>query len=135
MQTKRIIQRVEFNKNLTMNTRVIIASLWISHFLLWTFGDMVSLLQKMSDSVENSLLLYVAIPLAITQTLMIYFSLTAKQNVIRWANIILSIVFLVFNIGFITEATTGWEYFLGSGYILFNLLIIKHAWKWCKTAA
>ncbi len=119
-------------ENNRINTRIILASLWISHFLLWTFGDMASLLQKMSDSVENSLLLFVAVPLAITQTLMIYFSLTAKQKVIRWVNIALSVVFLIFNIGFIAEAKEGWEYLLGAGYILFDLMIIKHAWKWTK---
>ena len=114
------------------DVRIVLAALWISHFLLWTFGDMASLLQEIAEPVENNLLLFVAVPLAIIQALMIFFSLVGKAKLMRWVNMIAAVVFLLFNIGFIAEAQFGWEYLLGAGYVLFNGLIIWYAWKWSE---
>jgi hypothetical protein len=112
--------------------KIILAALWIAHFLLWTFGDMASLLQEITEPVDNNLLLLVAVPLAITQALMIFFSLVGKAKVMRWVNMIVAVVFLLFNVGFIAEAQIGWEYLLGAGYLLVNGLIVWYAWKWSK---
>jgi hypothetical protein len=121
-------------KEITQKTEVktILAALWIAHFLLWTFGDMTSLLQEITEPVDNNLLLLVAVPLAITQALMILFSLVGKAKVMRWVNMIVAVVFLLFNIGFIAEAQFGWEYLLGAGFLLVNGLIVWYAWKWSK---
>ena len=112
--------------------KIVLAALWIAHFLLWTFGDMASLLQEITEPIENNLLLLVAVPLAITQALMIFFSLVGKAKVMRWVNMIVAVVFLLFNVGFIAEAQFGWEYLLGAGYLLVNGLIVWYAWKWSK---
>ena len=112
--------------------KIVLAALWTGHFLLWSFGDMLALLQRVSEPVDNNLLLIVAVPLAIIQASMIYLSLVGKAKLMRWVNIILACVFLLFNIGFIVEAQEGWGYLLGSGYILFNALIVWNAWKWSK---
>ena len=120
-------KQVSTNKT---DVKIVLAALWAGHFLLWSFGDMASLLQEMSAPVEDNLLLFVAVPLAITQALMIYFSLTGKAKVMRFVNLIAALVFIVFNVGFMVDARIGWEYLLGSGYLLFNGLIVWHAWKW-----
>ena len=112
--------------------RIVLAALWTGHFLLWSFGDMLALLQRFSEPVDNNLLLIVAVPLALIQASMIYLSLVGKAKLMRWVNIIRACVFLLFNIGFIIEAQVGWEYLLGTGYILFNALIVWNAWKWSK---
>ncbi|UCG70186.1 MAG: hypothetical protein JSV09_03985 [Thermoplasmata archaeon] len=114
-----------------INVRILLAAFWISQFLLWTFGDMVSLLQhKDPEPISNDLLTFVAAPLAIIQTFMIMFSLIGKPKFVRWVNIIAAIVFLLINIGYISEAVDGWEYLLGIAYVLFDVLIIWTAWKW-----
>ena len=112
------------------DVKIVLAALWTAHFLLWTFGDMASLLQEMVAPVENNLLLLVAVPLAITQALMIFFSLTGKAKVMRLVNMIIALVFVLFNVGFMFDAHVGWEYLLGAGYLLFNGLVIWYAWKW-----
>ena len=117
-------------EDVKVNVRIILAALWASHFLLWTFGDMLSLLQKISEPVANELLLFAAVPLAIIQTSMILLSLIGKPSVIRWVNIGLVSVFIVFNIGFLVDAHASWEYLLGAAYLLFNGLIVWYAWKW-----
>lgn len=119
-------------EDVKVNVRIILAALWIAHFLLWTFGDMASLLQEITEPVDNELLLFVAVPLAVIQTLMIVFSLVGKPNVMRWANIIISVLYIVFNLGYLAEANAGWEFLLGIAYLLFNALIIYYAWTWTK---
>ena len=123
---------MDTNQETTNKTevKIVLAALWTSHFLLWTFGDMASLLQEMTEPVENNLLLLVAVPLAITQALMIFFSLTGKAKVMRIVNMITALVFIVFNVGFMVDAHVGWEYLLGAAYLLFNGLIFWYAWKW-----
>ena len=114
------------------DAKILLAALWIAHFLLWSFGDMASLLQEIAEPIDNNLLLFVAVPLAITQALMIFFSLVGKTKLMRWVNMIVGTVFLLFNIGFVVEAQFGWEYLLGAGYLLFNGLIVWQAWKWSE---
>ena len=118
-----------------VNVKIVLAALWAAHFLLWTFGDMAALLQKMSEPIESSLLLFVAVPLALIQALMIFFSLTGKAKVMRFVNVVAALVFALFNVGFMVDAHVGWEYLLGAGYLLMNGLIIWRAWTWPKQSA
>ncbi len=112
------------------DVKIILAGLWAAHFLLWTFGDMASLMQKISEPVADNLLLFVSVPTAVTQAFMILFSLTGKAKIMRWVSIIVAAIFLVLNIGFMVDARIGWQYLLGTAYLLFNVLIIWYAWKW-----
>jgi uncharacterized membrane protein len=135
VKEQEVIEKRDSNrlKDPKINVRILLAVFWVSHFLLWTFGDMVALLQhKNPDPVSNDLLMFVAAPLAVIQTLMIVFSLIGKPKLVRIVNIIAAIVFLLINIGYISEAVNGWEYVLGIAYFLFTVLIILTAWKWPK---
>lgn len=118
-----------------INVKIILAALWAAHFLLWTFGDMVSLMQEFYSPIADNLLLFVAVPLAVIQASMIFLSLAGKAKVIRWVGIIAALVFVALNIGFMVDAHTGWEYLLGTGYLLFNVLIIWYSLKWPKKEA
>ena len=118
-----------------INVKLILAALWAAHFLLWTFGDMASLMQEISPPISDNLLLFVAVPTAVIQALMIFLSLAGKAKVIRWVSIIAALVFVVLNIVFMVDAHTGWEYLLGTAYLLFNVLIIWYALKWPKKEA
>ena len=130
MSTKKNTTQLE---DVKINVKFVLAALWTGHFLLWTFGDMASLLQQFNEQVDNNLLLIVAVPLAIIQALMIFFSLKGKAKVMRLVNIIMALVFALLNVGFLIDAHVGWEYLLGlAGYLLFNGLIIWQALKWPK---
>lgn len=113
-----------------VNIRILLAAFWICHFLLWTFGDMFTLAQEMGEPATSTLILFVAPTTALVQALMIVTCLVARPVFARWANMILASVYLLFNIGFFADATQGWEYYLGIGYVLFTLLILWHAYKW-----
>ena len=120
-------------ENPKINIRIILAAFWVSHFLLWTFGDMMALLQETTEPVSNELLLFVAAPLAVIQTFMIVVSLIGEPKLARWANICITPVFLLFNIGYLVDYSEGWNYLLGIAYIMVNVLVLWHAWKWPTT--
>jgi hypothetical protein len=116
--------------NPRVNIRILLAVFWICHFMLWTFGDMFSLLQEMGEPVTDSLILFIAPTTAIVQALMVVFCLVGRPAYVRLANLIVTPVYLLFNIGFLVDATQGWEYYLGVFYMLFNVLIIWRAYTW-----
>lgn len=116
--------------NPKVSVRILLAVFWICHFLLWTFGDMLSLLQEMDEPVTDSVILFVAPTTAIVQALMVVLCLVGRPTYVRLANLIVAPVYLLFNIGFFVDATEAWEYYLGIFYVLFNVLIIWHAYKW-----
>ena len=118
--------------NREVNPRVVLALFWVCHFILWIFGDMLSLLQEMGEPVTDSSVLYVAPTTAIVLTLMIVFCLIGPPTYVRMANLIVAPVYLLFNIVFFVDATQGWEYYLGVFYVLFNVLIIWRAYTWPK---
>lgn len=116
--------------NSKVNTRIMFAALWISHFLLWSFGDMLALLQKTTEPITETVIFVIAPSLAIIQTLMIVYSLRGETRYVRWLNIGVPLVYLLFNIGYLAENSEIWNYLLGFAYIAFNLMIIWNAWKW-----
>ena len=118
-----------------VNVRVLLAAFWICHFLLWTFGDMLSLLQEMDEPITDSLILFVAPTTAIVQALMVVACLVGRPTYVRPANLIVAPIYLLFNIGFFIDATEGWEYYLGVFYVVFNVLILWRAYTWPKVAA
>jgi hypothetical protein len=116
-----------------VNIRVLLAAFWICHFILWIFGDMLSLLQEMGEPVTDSVVLFIAPTTAIVLTLMVVFCLVGRPAYVRLANLIVAPVYLLFNIVFLVDATEGWEYYLGAFYMLFSVLIIWRAYRWPKT--
>jgi hypothetical protein len=118
--------------NPTVSIRVLLAVFWMCHLMLWTFGDMFSLTQEMGEPVTDSLILIVAPTTAIVQALTAVYCLMGRPAHVRLANLIVAPVYLLFNIGFFVDATQGWEYYLGVFYVLFNVLIIWHAYRWPK---
>jgi hypothetical protein len=111
---------------------MLLAALWVCHFILWIFGDFFTLLQEMGEPVTDTAVLYVAPTTAIGLTLMVVFCLVGHPTSVRLANLIVAPVYLLFNIGFFVDATEGWEYYLGVFYVLFNVLIIWRAYTWPK---
>ena len=104
--------------------------MWISHFLLWSFGDMLALLQETGEPITETAIMVIAPCLAIIQTLMVVYSLRGAPKYVRYANIVVPIMYLLFNIQYMVESSQIWSYILGAGYVAFNIMIIWTAWKW-----
>jgi hypothetical protein len=107
-----------------------LAVLWICHFILWIFGDMFSLLQEMGEPATDTSIQFIAPTTAIVLTLVVAFSLVGRPTYVRLANLIAAPVYLLFDIGFLVDATQGWEYYLGIFYVLFSVLIFWRAYTW-----
>lgn len=127
MSEKTISKNVALNQ---LNTRIIFSAMWISHFLLWSFGDMLALLQETVEPITETAIMVIAPSLAIIQTLMIVYSLSGSSRKVRLLNMVIPIVYLLFNIQYIFEGSQIWNYVLGSAYIGFNIMLIWTAWKW-----
>jgi hypothetical protein len=115
-----------------VNIRTMLAFLWICHFILWIFGDMFALAQEMGEPATDTVIQFIAPTTAIVLTLLVVFTLVGRPAYVRIANLIAAPVYLLLNIGFIVDATQGWEYYLGAFYILFSVMIIWRAYAWPK---
>lgn len=113
-----------------MNTRIVLAMLWVCHFILWIFGDMFTLLQGLGEPATDTIIQFVAPTTAIVLVLTVVVSLLASAKRARMTNLIAAPVYLAFNIGFFIDASEGWEYYLGFFYVVFNALIIWQAYAW-----
>lgn len=115
-----------------VSIRVLLAVCWVGHFMLWSFGDMFSLVQEMVEPVTDSVILIIAPTTAIVQALTAVYCLVGRPTHVRLANLILAPVYLLANVVFFVDATQGWEYYLGVFYVLFNVLIFWFAYTWPK---
>jgi len=113
-----------------VNVRIVLAMLWVCHFILWIFGDMLALLQELNEPTSNSAILIIAPSTAIALTLIVAFTLIGPPSKVRSANLVLAPIYLLFNIGFFVDVVEGWQYYLGAFYVLFILLIIWTAYSW-----
>lgn len=117
-----------------VNIRILLAALWICHFILWIFGDMFTILLGMNESITEEAVLYVAPTTAIVLTLMVAFTLVGPPAYVRMANIVVAVIYFLFDFVFFVDATEGWEFYLGVFYVLFVGLIMWNAYKWPKAA-
>ena len=113
-----------------VNVRIVLAILWVCHFILWIFGDMFTLMQEMGESTDDTVIQFVAPTTAIVLTLVVMFNLVGRPSLVRLVDMVLAVVYLLLNVGFFVDATEGWEYYLGSFYVLFNVLIFWRAFTW-----
>ncbi|UCC93679.1 MAG: hypothetical protein JSW25_03170 [Thermoplasmata archaeon] len=114
-----------------VDIRIVLAALWVAHFLLWTFGDMMSLLQQKHEPIDSTVILIIAPTTATVQALMMLLCLVGPVKLVRTVNLIVAPVFLLFNIGYMGEPDAEvWNYYLGVVYLLFSAMIFWHAWKW-----
>ena len=66
-----------------VNVRIVLAILWICHFILWIFGDMFSLLQEMTEPATDTTIQFVAPSTAIVLTLLVAFTLVGRPDHVR----------------------------------------------------
>lgn len=130
MTTRTRVWEPDLRRRTEVSPRVVLAVLWLCHFLLWTFGDMFTLLQGMGEEVTGALFLVVATTTAIVHAGMAALCVMGAVTFVRRANLIVAPVYLLLNIGFFADASQGWEYYLGTFYVVFNLLIIWIASRW-----
>jgi len=68
--------------------------------------------------------------LMVTPIVMVFLSVTLNYPVIRWANIIVAIVFLGFNLIGLPSYPSAYDKFLIIVGLWFNVLTVWYAWNW-----
>ncbi|MHA2030303.1 MAG: hypothetical protein ACW99Q_12975 [Candidatus Kariarchaeaceae archaeon] len=117
--------------------KIKLAAFWAAHFLIWSFGDVVSLLSPgyidEELPVSNDTLLIAAI-IGTIHAYMIIGSVTLKAKQNRLINVIFGGIYTLINIGhsveMIVDNHPAWAIVLSFVYISISGLILWHAFNW-----
>jgi len=119
-----------------LDTRIILSGLWVATMLTYLWGDVLRImagdvepgkLQGGMQSTQGTWLLIAVIML--TPIVMVVLTLTLKYPAIRWANIIVAVLVVVFNL-FGLPYKGAYDNFLIIVSFVFNALTVWYAWKW-----
>ena len=127
-------------QELKVNTRLVIASLWTAMLFIFAYVDIfgffradvlqAALAGKVFIFEANQIFFLLTTIYIVIPSLMVFLTLVLKANVAKWANIIISLLYIVTIVGAMIEET--WLYFLlGSALeIILLITIVIYAWKW-----
>jgi Family of unknown function (DUF6326) len=118
------------------DVRIILSASWVALMLTYLLGDVLRIYSgdfaagKVGGiQITGNQWLGVAI-LMVTPIFMVFLSLTLNYPVIRWANIIVAIVFLGFNLIGLPSYPSAYDKFLILVGLGFNVLTVWYAWQW-----
>jgi len=117
-------------------TRIILSGLWVAIMLTYLLGDVLRIFAGDFKTGElaggfqatQTIWLLIAIIMLIP-IIMVVLSLTLKYPAIRWVNIVVAILVVVFNI-FGMPYPGAYDNFLIIVSFVFNALIVWYAWNW-----
>ena len=120
-----------------LDTRIILAGLWAATMLTFLWGDVLGSISgytepgKLGESVYAATHgIWVGIAaLMMGPIVMLVLNLTVNHSAIRWANIIAAAFWIVFNLSALS-GYPGYNKFLLSVSVVFNVMTIWYAWKW-----
>jgi hypothetical protein len=119
-----------------VDTRIVLSGLWVAVMLTYLWGDV---LRIMAGDVEpgklmagmqatQGMLLLIAIIMLIP-IIMVVLTLTIPYPAIRWVNIIVAILVVIFNLLGLPYKGA-YDNFLIVVSFVFNALTVWYAWKW-----
>ena len=118
--------------------KIKLSGLWTALMLTYLLGDVLRIFsgdfvagQVEGMQVTQGMYLGLAILLVIP-AVMVFLSLTLPYKVNRWTNIILAIVFFVFNLIGLPTYPSAYDRFLIIVGLAFNALTVWHAWRWSE---
>ncbi len=114
------------------DVKIKLSALWVARMLVGFLGDVLRIYDpRMTHEVTHEMLLVSAI-IFVLPIVMVYLSLTLKDILNRWANIIIAT--FLFGLDFIGLFLYNSAYmaFLVIVGLAFNVLTVWHAWNWSK---
>jgi len=125
------------DEQIMLDTRIILSGFWVATMLTFLWGDVLGLISgytqagKLGERVyEATHGIWVGIAaLMMIPIVMIVLTLTLNHPVLRWANIIAAAFWIVFNLSSLS-GYPGYNKFLLSVSVLFNVMTVYYAWKW-----
>ncbi len=118
-----------------VDTRIILSGLWVALMLTYLWGDVLRIMAGDAEPgkilgqqpAQGMWLLIAAIMLI--PIVMVVLTLTLKYPAIRWANIVVAILVVVFNL-FGLPYKGAYDNFLIIVSFVFNALTVWYAWRW-----
>ncbi|MHC4310671.1 MAG: DUF6326 family protein [Planctomycetota bacterium] len=118
-----------------VDTRIILSGLWVALMLIYLLGDVLRIFagdfkpgEILGTQPTQGMWLFIAVIMLIP-IVMVVLNLTLKFPAIRWANIIVAIFFVVFNLLGLPYAGA-YDNFLIIVSFVFNAVTVWYAWKW-----
>jgi len=119
-----------------VDTRIIISGLWVAVMLTYLLGDVLRIFAghvepgKLAGGVEASQAMWLLIAaIMLVPIVMVVLTLLVPYPAIRWINIVVVIVVVLFNIAGLPYEGH-YDNFLIFVSFIFNALTIWYAWKW-----
>ena len=116
--------------------RIKLSALWGSLMLTYLLGDVLRIFSGdfaagEIDGMDVSQGLYLGMAvLMVIPILMVFLSLILPDTINRWINIILAVLFFVFNLIGLPTYPGWYDQFLILVGLGFNLITIWYAWRW-----
>jgi hypothetical protein len=121
-----------------VETRVILAGLWVAVMLTYLLGDVLRIFAgdvepgKLAGGMRATPLMWLVIAaLMLIPILMLVLSLTVDYPAIRWLNLIAAAFLIVFNLVGLPYRGA-YDNFLIVVSLAFNAVIVWYAWNWAN---
>ena len=117
------------------DTRIILAGIWVALMLIYLLGDVLRIFAgdfepgKIAGMKPTQAMWLGIAALMLIPIIMVVLNLTLKYPVIRWANIIVAIFFVIFNL-FGLPYPGAYDNFLIIVSFGFNAMTVWYAWNW-----
>ena len=113
-----------------------LSAIWIALMLTYLLGDVLRIFSgdfkagtiegmQVSQGMYLGMAALFVIPIA-----MVFLSLILNDPVNRWANIIVAIIFFIFNLIGLPTYPSAYDKFLIAVSLIFNVLTVWYAWRW-----
>lgn len=118
------------------DVRIQLSALWVTLVLTYLLGDVLRIFsgdykpgeiggREMTQAGYLGIAALLVIPI-----FMVFLSLSVNYPLIRWANIIVAIALLAFNLLGLPSYPSAYDRFLIVVSLVFNALTIWYAWQW-----
>ncbi len=119
-----------------VDTRIVLSGLWVALMLTYLWGDVLRIFAgdvepgKFTGGVPatQGMWLLIAV-IMLVPIVMIVLTLTLPYPAIRWINIIVAIIVIIFNLLGLPYKGAYDNFLIGVSFV-FNALTIWYAWKW-----
>lgn len=115
--------------------RIILSGIWVALMLTYLLGDVLRLFtgdmkggEIDGQPASQAMLVGIAV-LMLIPIVMVVLSLTVAYPAIRWANIVVAVFFVLFNLAGLPYDGAYDNFLIGASFV-FNGLTIWYAWTW-----
>ena len=119
-----------------LDVQIKLSAIWVAFMLTYLLGDVLRIFSGDFEAgniggmqVSQKMYLGMAV-LMVVPIVMVFLSLTLKYPANRWVNIVVAIIFFVFNLIGLPTYQSAYDKFLIVVGLVFNVLTVWFAWKW-----